>query len=272
MKLKSYSTLAEFEAELQKHRIPPDDAMKPTQLGSRKFTSITPQWRVDVLNQVFGPYGSGWSIDVGEPDWRVDEVQCVFVRVRINYEVLIGGEEVKGTTGWHTGGTPINRLDEAIKQAETDALGKAASYLGIGAAIYRGEFDGDKYTAAPPPMDRQRRPDGPGRDRPRRPEGQGRERPQRSAADRPATDRPAGGPPSSPLDHREGSPGAFIVPWGDNKYKRIGDLTVKENAGSLAWMESKGMTGPYRDALEAWLKMATSNASSADGSDDAVPF
>lgn len=267
MKLKSYATLADFEAELEKYRVPPDDAMKPTQLGSRKFTSITPQWRVDVLNQVFGPYGSGWSIDVGEPDWRVQETQCVFVRVRINYEVLIGGEEVKGTTGWHTGGTPINRLDEAIKQAETDALGKAASYLGIGAAIYRGEFDGDKYTAAPPPMDRQRRSDGPGRDRPRRPEGQGRERPQR-----PEADRPAGGPPLSPLDHREGTPGAFIVPWGDNKHKRIGDLSVKENASSLAWMEKKGMTGPYRDALEAWLKIAESNTTSADGGDEALPF
>lgn len=246
MILKNYESLDAFLAAINKYRKPPADAIKQQTHGAR-LSSINPQWRVDALTDILGPYGIGWWTESEAGDWKAANVNCVYVRLRLCYRVCIGGEEVTANTGWHTGGTPIDRSDEAVKMAETDALGKAVSYLGIGAAIYRGESDGDKYSKAPA----------------RKPAA----RPQEPAArsqDSQASDGPMARSQPSP-----GDPGSFIVPFGRSKGRMIRELSVKENQSSLDWLEKNGKTGDYRDALEAYLDLAES---SQLPSDEELPF
>lgn len=237
MILKNYESLDAFLAAINKYRMPPTDAIKQQTHGAR-LSSINPQWRVDALTDILGPYGIGWWTESEAGDWKAANVNCVYVRLRLCYRVCIGGEEVTANTGWHTGGTPIDRSDEAVKMAETDALGKAVSYLGIGAAIYRGESDGDKYSKAP----------------------------QRTAARSQAT--PGSDGPMARSQPASDDPGSFVVPFGRSKGRTIRELSVKENRSSLEWMASNGKTGDYRDALQAYLdKVEVSQAS-----DEELPF
>lgn len=237
MILKNYESLDAFLAAINKYRMPPADAIKQQTHGAR-LSSINPQWRVDALTDILGPYGIGWWTESEAGDWKAANVNCVYVRLRLCYRVCIGGEEVAANTGWHTGGTPIDRSDEAVKMAETDALGKAVSYLGIGAAIYRGESDGDKYIKAP-------------------------QKPSARPQAAPASDGPmARSQPASD------DPGSFIVPFGRSKGKTLRELSVKDNQSSLEWMRSNGKAGDYRDALEKYLsQMEVSQAP-----DDELPF
>ena len=248
MILRNYESLAAFESAIAKYRTPPADAIKQQTHGAR-LSSINSQWRVDALTSLFGPYGLGWWTESEAGDWKANGVNCVYVRLRLCFRLCIGGEEVTCNTGWHTGGTPIDRNDEAVKMAETDALGKAASFLGIGAAIYRGEADGDKYSKSPySPAQASRG----------------------STAQQDAGSRVPARPRAV-----VGDPGSFIVPFGNSKGRTIRELSDKENQGSLDFMTGKNMTGPYREALTAWLE--SREASQVDaGSDvddeEAVPF
>lgn len=242
---KSYATLQDLQKELSKHDQPPPSVLKP--ISNTGMTSINPQWRVEALTSVFGPYGLGWTTEVERPQW-VEEMQSVYVRVRIQYKVMINGEEVEGTTGWHTGGTSYNirQKEEAVKGTETDAFGKAASYLGIGGAIYRDEWDGDKYTsaglqkapAASPPKNKD--PFEPRRE-------PARQSPARQQETNDAVRNQVYDPEN---------PGEYLVPMGRDTGRRIMDLSVKSNRGSLEFLIANNKNTDYRKALEAWLASA----------------
>jgi hypothetical protein len=136
-------------------RTPPPDAIKPIMGGHLKGKSdVNPMWRWQALTEVFGPVGSGWEWEQLER-WTVDvpatgEVM-LFIRVRLRYRDFISGEW--STWVYGSGGSMLieadkNGLhgnDEAVKMAETDALGNAAKYLGLASDVYRGFMDGSKY-------------------------------------------------------------------------------------------------------------------------------
>lgn len=124
--------------------------------GGARLSSIDAMWRVQRMTETFGPIGYGWGYET-EP-YRIEQVEivgkggeiktksAVFVRGRI-WWTKPEDPDKKYFTAWHTGGTEIDQfgMDDCVKSAETDAFGKAASWLGLAADVYMGQHDGDKY-------------------------------------------------------------------------------------------------------------------------------
>lgn len=105
--------------------------------GGFKGTMINAQWRLKRLTEVFGPVGKGWGYEIKE-QWS--EMECAFVRLNLWY--TIAGAAERFWTGEQIGGTSFAYTpDEAFKMSVTDALGKCASQIGLGADVYAGEID-----------------------------------------------------------------------------------------------------------------------------------
>lgn len=151
----------------EKLRRPPKDALRTIEAGRLKGkTDINPQWRIDIMNEEFGPCGYGWYptitkqwIEDGADGERMAFVNCE-VHIRVNEE---WSKPIPGTGGSHLITKERSGLyssDEAYKMAYTDALSVALKTIGVAADIYRGKYDGSKYTGqgdaknttpAPPP-------------------------------------------------------------------------------------------------------------------------
>jgi hypothetical protein len=136
---------------------PPINALKTIGAGRTKgMTDIKPQWRLQIMTDVFGPCGIGWKYTVDrlwtEPGSE-DQV-CAFALVTVYTKLEdgwsapiqgIGGSMLvaKEKAGLYTS-------DEAYKMAVTDALSVAFKALGVAAEIYLGNFDGSKYKEPEP--------------------------------------------------------------------------------------------------------------------------
>jgi len=130
---------------------PPESALKPITGGRLKgMTDIKPQWRYQVMTEIFGPCGIGWKFDIvntsvfeGNDGTRVASVLVhLFIKQDVWSDPIpgVGGSMLvaKESSGLYTS-------DEAFKMATTDALSTAMKVLGVGADIYNGLFDGSKY-------------------------------------------------------------------------------------------------------------------------------
>lgn len=134
---------------------PPDWAKKPIKGGRLNgMTSISPQWRYQVMTEQFGPCGIGWKYAITSQDIiAMDDGQQV-VRVNINLYIKVAdkwSEPIPGSGGSMFVAKESKGLytsDEAFKMATTDALSVAMKMLGVGAAVYSGEDD--KYGATRP--------------------------------------------------------------------------------------------------------------------------
>lgn len=132
-----------------KFRSVPESAKKKIGAGKLKgFTNINPQWRIEVLTEMFGPAGIGWVIE-NVRYWTTEGVsECAMwcsldLRVKVDGEWSnpingIGGSKLYGKGQ----GDGIN--DEACKMAQTDAISVACKNLGIAADVYMG-VDDTKY-------------------------------------------------------------------------------------------------------------------------------
>jgi hypothetical protein len=132
------------------------NATKPFQKkGGFQGTAIDPAWRWMRLTEYFGPCGQGWGAE--QLAFHIAE-GIAFVCVRLWYRVpnedgsMGTGEQCWTPPQW--GGSELIKVqkgytvtsDEALKMAMTDAMGKCAGmYLGLGADIYLGSFEDDKY-------------------------------------------------------------------------------------------------------------------------------
>lgn len=144
--------------------------------GGFKGTATNATYIVKRLTAEFGPVGHGWGVDVVAEDMfegapvRTDDGTLLghekVHRLRVRFWWLdaktgktCGFDQMGQTTfvgrnrnGWFTD-------EEAPKKSLTDALTKAASWLGFAADIHLGLWDDSKYVAerrqaedAPPPM------------------------------------------------------------------------------------------------------------------------
>lgn len=108
-------------------------------------TSIAPWSVTDRLNDVFGI--DGWTTDA---EFVMERNGMVVVKLLFNAPDY----GIHHTT---FGGNNNKDLGDAFKGAETDALTKVASWLGIGTGVWRGEYAHDHYVvdgvdlAAPKP-------------------------------------------------------------------------------------------------------------------------
>lgn len=141
---------------------PPPEALKKITGGRLSgMTDIKPQWRYDIITNMFGPCGIGWKFETTKVEFHPgsDEQIAVFVDINFYYKFNddwsapipgTGGSMfiAKEARGMHTS-------DEVIKMATTDALSVALKYLGVGADVYAGLWDGSKYRDTEPVPDRQ---------------------------------------------------------------------------------------------------------------------
>ena len=131
---------------------PPLWALRTIQAGRLKGKSdINPQWRYEAMDELFGVCGFGWwyTIDKTWLEQGANEEVTAMAQVSVYYKkddvvsqplVGIGGSMLvaKEKNGLYTS-------DEAYKMAVTDALSVALKFIGMGADIYKGLFDGSKY-------------------------------------------------------------------------------------------------------------------------------
>lgn len=131
-------------------RAVPMEAQKAFSNGSFQGTDINPQWRIQMLTEMFGICGLGWKYEIVE-HWNEEINREIHTHVRINLYVSVDGiwsEAIPGIGGnkslqqFKTG---PKSSDEGYKMALTDALSVACKALGIGADIYFAEGK-TKYT------------------------------------------------------------------------------------------------------------------------------
>ena len=131
---------------------PPKEALKPILAGRLKGkTDINPQWRYEIMTEVFGLCGEGWRFEI-ERLWTEpgSEGQLfAFAKVALSYKT--DGEWSCPVPG--IGGSMLVQKekaglycnDEGYKMAVTDAIGTAMKMIGVAADIYFGKWDGSKY-------------------------------------------------------------------------------------------------------------------------------
>ena len=117
----------------------PSHTKKVNQRGG--FTSISAHYQVMRATEVFGPVGTGWGYDCGEPIFHgpfvIVPVMIWYGERSKRFGPIYGAAEMMGS-----------RPDsDAPKKAMTDALTKALSHLGFNADVFLGKFDDNKYVA-----------------------------------------------------------------------------------------------------------------------------
>jgi hypothetical protein len=131
---------------------PPASALKTIQGGRLKnFTDVRPQWRYQIMTEVFGQCGIGWKFEIVRMWTEQGSDGQVFAWVHVNVFT-------KSDDGWSSaipgiGGDflvekeshGLYANDDAFKMALTDALGTALKMLGVAADVYSGLWDGSKY-------------------------------------------------------------------------------------------------------------------------------
>lgn len=128
------------------------------------FQGISPNatYIVKRLTAEFGPIGVGWGVEIvddsmleGAPllaaDGHVIGRELVH-RLRIRFWYMLDGQRIEFTQFGQTTFVGRNKYgfftdEEAPKKSLTDAVTKAASWLGIAADIHMGLWDDNKYTS-----------------------------------------------------------------------------------------------------------------------------
>lgn len=120
---------------------------KPITGKPYKGTSPNPHYIVQRLTEQFGPVGSGWGVRVVAEGFQPlgDEV-LHWCRVEMWHTERTNTFEAYGQTKALAATKSGLRSDEdAPKKSFTDAMTKAASYVGAGASIFLGRYDDSKY-------------------------------------------------------------------------------------------------------------------------------
>lgn len=116
---------------------------KKVNLG-RGFTAIDAQYAVMKATEVLGPVGEGWGYDV---QYEIHDTTKHFIA-----EVTVWHGNKDQSYGPYVSLQPLllknGRVDpDCGKKAITDALTKCLSHLGIGADVFLGKYDDNKYMA-----------------------------------------------------------------------------------------------------------------------------
>lgn len=132
---------------------PPKEALKKIEAGRQKGKSnINPQWRYRELTAAFGLCGVGWKYTIDRQWTEPGDSGEVMAFTNISLFIKHAGawsDAIPGTGGNKLTAQETNSKhnnDEAFKMSLTDALGNAGKMIGLAAAIYAGEWDGDKYS------------------------------------------------------------------------------------------------------------------------------
>lgn len=127
-------------------------------------TDIRPQWRIEALTETYGLCGIGWYVE--KPEIHIHEINGGEMSVSMVVALHVKDTETKEWSApiIGVGGDRVIKKDrnglhideDAYKKCYTDALGKAAAMIGVGADIYRnapGKYESQNQVmqAANPP-------------------------------------------------------------------------------------------------------------------------
>lgn len=146
---------------------PPITALRTITAGDLKGKSdINPQWRYEIMDEVYGACGIGWRYEIVRT-WEYpcqDGTILCFAQVNVFTKTAdgwsdpvpgIGGNtlldmvNIYGADKRPTGEKRPKPNDEGFKMAVTDALSTALKMIGVAADVYRGNWDGTKYRDLP---------------------------------------------------------------------------------------------------------------------------
>ena len=127
----------------------PQSALKIIDFGKLKGKyDISPQWRWEILTEVYGMCGVGWYFDIVDTEQVfVEATGETMLYVKVNLYIKDGNVWSKPIPGYggdfliYKDKNGYHGNDEAFKMAVTDALGTAAKMIGVGADVYRGLQD-----------------------------------------------------------------------------------------------------------------------------------
>ena len=127
----------------------PQSALKIIDFGKLKGKyDISPQWRWEILTEVYGMCGIGWYFDIVDTkEVLVEATGETMLYVKVNLYIKDGDGWSKPIPGYggdfliYKDKNGYHGNDEAFKMAVTDALGAAAKMIGVGADVYRGLQD-----------------------------------------------------------------------------------------------------------------------------------
>jgi hypothetical protein len=154
-----------MSANYKKMSRPPETALRKIEAGDLKGkTDINPQWRYEIMDEVYGPCGDGWKYEIVKLwDYPTqDGTVLAFAQINVYVKTAdgwsdpipgLGGNTLVDMVKGYNQGDPKRPKpnDEGYKMAITDALGTALKMLGVAADIYAGRWDGSKYRDDPPP-------------------------------------------------------------------------------------------------------------------------
>jgi hypothetical protein len=133
----------------------PKERLKTIGAGRLKGKSdINPQWRYEVLTQVFGVCGIGWKFTI-DKQWieKYDNGEIasfanvsLYIKVDGEWSDPIPANGGSMFVANESRGPYVS--DECYKMAITDALGTAAKMIGVASDIYQGIID-TKYAERP---------------------------------------------------------------------------------------------------------------------------
>jgi hypothetical protein len=133
----------------------PKERLKTIGAGRLKGKSdINPQWRYEILTEVFGVCGIGWKFTI-DKQWieRYDNGEIASF-ANVSLYIKVDGEwsdPIPANGGSMFVANERNGpyvSDECYKMAITDALGTAAKMIGVASDIYQGIID-TKYAEKP---------------------------------------------------------------------------------------------------------------------------
>lgn len=139
-------TLDEVYAELNKNL--GAGAYKEVAVSGLNLTDISPAYRDEVFNQVFGICGYGWGYDYNSRDVEVENIKtrkgndaysAQISKINLWYKLVVDGETVVCYVPSTGHNVSYASFEYALKGAITSALGKSASHLGWQINIYKGE-------------------------------------------------------------------------------------------------------------------------------------
>jgi hypothetical protein len=142
-------------------RVPQEHLKGFKRAGGFTGTAIKPMWSVHRMTEEFGACGEGWGH--GEPVFQIvhgeNKEVMVYCHVTVwhgkreNVLYGVGGDKVvtyiKANEQYNTP-ERWNNDDEAFKKAFTDAVTNALKFLGVGADVHMGLWDGNKYVDEAP--------------------------------------------------------------------------------------------------------------------------
>lgn len=121
---------------------------KPITGKPYRGTSPNPHYIIRCLTEMFGPVGEGFGWDVVAEGFQPlgDEV-LHWCRIRFWHGEGKGFEAYGQTKAYMKTRNGFMADEDAPKKSLTDAITKAAAQIGVGASIFLGRWDDNKYVA-----------------------------------------------------------------------------------------------------------------------------